>query len=62
MDEIALCHHVDTLGNEKRTILQLAHINAAHQTGKKNSIDTAILKRSQDEKEIRFGEKVGEIS
>lgn len=61
-DEIALCHQVDVFGNEKHEIFQLAYINAINQSGKKNSIDQAILKHIVvEEKEVNFGERVAEI-
>jgi P-type Mg2+ transporter len=62
-DEIALCHHVDASGIEKHKIFQLAYINAINQSGKKNSIDQAILKHIVvEEKEVNLGKKVAEIS
>jgi P-type Mg2+ transporter len=61
-DEIALCHHVDALGNESREIFRLGYVNAINQSGKKNSIDSAIVKYiSTEEKENSFGQLMGEI-
>jgi Mg2+-importing ATPase len=61
-DEIGLCHHVNTIGREDEKILQLAYNNASHQSGKKNSIDSAILKHvGSSEKEVRLDIKVAEI-
>ena len=60
-DEIVLCHHVDVSGTEKHEIFQLGYINAVNQSGKKNSIDKAILKHIVAEKEVNLGEKVAEI-
>ena len=57
-----LCNHVDVFGTEKREIFQLAYINAVNQSGKKNSIDQAILKHTGvEEKGVKLGEKVAEI-
>lgn len=60
-DEITLCHHMDPLGHEKYNIFRLAYIDAFHQSGKKNSIDTAILKHARVNEEVNTGRKVGEI-
>lgn len=61
-DEIALCHYVDVLGNKKEEIFQLGYANATNQSGKKNSIDSAIVKHALvQEKEVHLGEPVGEI-
>jgi Mg2+-importing ATPase len=49
------------MGNEKHGIFQLAYINAINQSGKKNSIDSAILKHIKDEKEVNLGHRVAEI-
>lgn len=38
-------HHVDSCGNQSTKVLELALINAINQSGKKNSIDSAILKQ-----------------
>lgn len=61
-DEVTLCHHMDPLGHEKHKIFRLAYINAFHQSGKNNSIDTAILKHARVNEEVNTGRKVGEIS
>lgn len=42
--------------------MQLAHANAAAQSGTKNSIDTAILKHPASENLPSMGEKIGEIA
>jgi P-type Mg2+ transporter len=61
-DEIALCHHVDVSGNENPKVFQLAYNNAFHQSGKKNSIDSAILRHSTvGEKDLNMGKLVAEI-
>jgi Mg2+-importing ATPase len=61
-DEIALCHHINALGKEDPKIFHLAYSNAFHQSGKKNSIDSAILKHNEvNEKDINLGQKVAEI-
>jgi Mg2+-importing ATPase len=63
-DEIALCHHTNTVGVEKEMIFRLAYTNAFHQSGKKNSIDAAILKHNGvtiTEEDMCLGTKVGEI-
>lgn len=42
--------------------MQLAYINAVNQSGKKNSIDSAILKRFEvAEKDVHLGQKIAEI-
>lgn len=61
-DEIALCHHVNPLGSEKSHVLRLAFVNAFNQSGKKNSIDTAILKHVEvNEEDMSLGRKIAEI-
>ena len=63
-DEIALCHHVDPTGREDFQVLKLAYVNAVSQSGKKNSIDSAILRYvDKGEKAIdkSLGEKIAEI-
>jgi Mg2+-importing ATPase len=61
-DEIALCHHVNVSGNQCPQVLQLAHINAVCQSGKKNSIDTAILNcMNTEEKQFNMSHKVYEL-
>jgi Mg2+-importing ATPase len=52
---------MDLLGQEERKIFRLAYINAFHQSGKKNSIDAAILKHVLINEEVNRGRKVGEI-
>lgn len=47
------------MGNKKYKIFQLAYVNAINQSGKKNSIDSAILKA--EEKEISLGTRIAEI-
>ncbi|TVY92669.1 Magnesium-transporting ATPase, P-type [Lachnellula willkommii] len=61
-DEIALHHHVDWLGREDFRVYDLAHANAAAQSGTKNSIDTAILKHPASAQVLHMGEKIGEIA
>lgn len=58
-DEISLCHHEDCKGNESEEVLRLAYTNASCQSGVKNSIDAAILKKS--EKTLEIGTRVAEI-
>ncbi len=61
-DEIALRHHVDISGKENPTVFQLAYNNAFYQSGKKNSIDSAILRHSTaDEKDLKMGKLIAEI-
>lgn len=61
-DEIVLFDHVDVSGTENLGIFQLGYINAVNQSGKKNSIDQAILKHMVvEEKEVKLGKKVAEI-
>jgi Mg2+-importing ATPase len=53
---------VDALGHEKDEIFRLGCVNAVNQSGKKNSIDSAIVKHIlAREKEAHLGELVGEI-
>lgn len=63
-DEIALCHHVDISGNQDQRTLQLAYVNAVNQSGKNNSIDSAILEfvdAAEKATAIAMGKKVAEI-
>jgi Mg2+-importing ATPase len=61
-DEITLTHHLDNHGAKSQSIFELAYINAASQSGIKNSIDSAIIRYADKlEKEILVGVKVGEI-
>jgi len=61
-DEIALCHHVGVSGNEYPKVFQLAYNNAFYQSGKKNSIDSAILRHSTvDEKDLNLSKQIAEI-
>jgi len=62
-DEVALCHHVDSSGSQQHKVHQLAYINAMNQSGKKNSIDAAIIRHGNtNEKHIEsMGRKVAEI-
>lgn len=59
-DKIVLCDYIDALGNEAKRVLKLAIINAFHQTGKKNSIDEAILEHNGEEYK-NVGKKLAEI-
>lgn len=43
-DEIALRHHLDCFGARDNRILQLGYINTSKQSGKKNSIDSALIR------------------
>jgi Mg2+-importing ATPase len=61
MDEITLRHHLDPLGNESKKVFELGFLNALHQSGKKNSIDQAIVNRPLDDEKVDPLEKVGEI-
>jgi Mg2+-importing ATPase len=61
-DEINLCRAEDTQGSEDAQVLRLAYTNVTHQSGKKNSIDTAIIRRGESgEKIVPVGECVAEI-
>ena len=44
-DQIILEKHIDVLGNEDDRILDFAYLNSHYQTGLKNLLDAAILKR-----------------
>lgn len=64
-DEISLCQYEDSEGDESNHVLQLAYTNAIFQSGKKNSIDSAIidkLKSAGDPEPPFLGEKISEIS
>ena len=63
-DEISLCHYVDPSGHENEKIVQLAYTNAINQSGKKNSIDSAILNFIDRREKViarALGEKIAEI-
>ena len=63
-DEIALRHHLDCFGTSDNRVLQLGYINATNQSGKKNSIDAALLRHVEGtEKQTSTPphEKVAEI-
>jgi Mg2+-importing ATPase len=60
--EIALRYYVGNSGTQNYSVFKLAYLNAANQSGKKISIDSAIIRHADtDEKEILMGEKVGEL-
>ena len=42
-DHIALAQHIDLLGNSDDSVLTLAWLNSAHQSGHKNLMDRAVL-------------------
>ena len=53
---------MDASGNDNREIFRLGYANAINQSGKKNSIDSAIVKHVLvGEKEVGLGDLVGEI-
>lgn len=61
-DEVTLCEHLYVTGAKDNRVLQLAYINATHQSGKKNSIDAAILNHPEpDDQDFSVGEKLQEI-
>ena len=63
-DEIALRHHLDCFGTSDNRVLQLGYINAFNQSGKKNSIDSAVLRYvegAEKQSSIPPHEKVAEI-
>ncbi len=63
-DEIALRHHLDCFGASDNRVLQLGYINASNQSGKKNSIDSALLRyldSAEKPASIPPHEKVAEI-
>ena len=58
-DEIALHPYIDT---QNCSVFKLAYLNAAIESGKKNSINSATTRQANtDEKKIQIGEKVGEL-
>lgn len=61
MDEITLRHHVDSFENVDQEVFRLGYINAFHQSGKKNSIDHAIISHALADDKLNTGEKIGEI-
>jgi len=61
-DEISLYRAEDAQGNENSQVLCMAYTNASYQSGKKNSIDAAIIRKVESgEKAVVIGERVGEI-
>jgi Mg2+-importing ATPase len=61
-DEISLSRAENTLGAEDAHVLRLAYTNATYQSGKKNSIDSAIIRqRESSEKVEPLGECVAEM-
>ena len=63
-DEIALRHHLDCFGTSDNRVLQLGYINASSQSGKKNSIDSALLRHVEGAEKpasVPSFEKVAEI-
>ena len=64
-DEISLCHYDDCEGNESTHVLQLAYTNAIFQSGKKNTIDSAIINKLEIDEDLKptfLGERISEIS
>jgi Mg2+-importing ATPase len=64
-DKITLCHYENCDGDESKHVLQLAYTNAIFQSGKKNSIDSAIINKLQNDeglKPVILGERISEIS
>ncbi|MEI9532858.1 magnesium-translocating P-type ATPase [Moellerella wisconsensis] len=51
-DRIILEHYLDSIGNENQTILHLAWLNSFHQSGTKNMMDQAIIRRGRGKKAI----------
>ncbi len=51
-DRIVLEHYLDSSGNSDNSILQLAWLNSFHQSGTKNMMDQAIIRRGRGKKEI----------
>ena len=59
-----MCHYIDSKGRDDKQVLKLAYINALYQSGKTNSIDSAIIKCVDENKSLiegPLGEKVAEI-
>jgi hypothetical protein len=52
-DNIILEHHIDVSGYEDKTVLELAWLNSAHQSGLKNLLDVAVIKYSELNLELR---------
>jgi Mg2+-importing ATPase len=67
-DEISLCRSEDCQENESERVQRLAYTNAMYQSGKKNSIDSAIIRKVEtsqlaEPKEpiLPLGERIDEI-
>lgn len=64
-DKITLCHYVSASGHENAYVLQLAYSNAVNQSGKKNSIDAAIIESGDSlllkKESTGPGQKIAEI-
>ncbi|WP_293765354.1 magnesium-translocating P-type ATPase [uncultured Aquitalea sp.] len=45
-DRIILEHHLDATGRKDESVLRLAWLNSAHQSGMKNLMDNAVLERA----------------
>lgn len=65
-DKVVLEYHLDVMGNEDTRILRHAFLNSYYQTGLKNLMDIAIIRRTEEEGEdiehlTSYHEKVDEI-
>ena len=64
-DEITLCHYENFDGDTSNHVLQLAYTNAISQSGKKNSIDSAIINKMENDEGVKpvvLGIRISEIS
>lgn len=60
-DQVVLEHYVDLLGQASQNVLEYAYYNSYHQTGLKNLLDKAILKRAEQFKFSNTKFKIDEI-
>ncbi|KAF4626158.1 hypothetical protein G7Y89_g11998 [Cudoniella acicularis] len=60
-DEISLHHYLDPLGDESTEVYRLAYTNTKAQGGKKNGIDSAILKHSAGQNLDELEDIIGEV-
>ncbi|MFI8708906.1 magnesium-translocating P-type ATPase [Bacillus sp. NPDC077411] len=62
-DKVVLVRHLDPIGNQSKSVLQLAYLNSFYQTGLKNLIDKAVIKHTEEKHRLDTKEfhKVDEI-
>ncbi|AZP04382.1 magnesium-translocating P-type ATPase [Jeotgalibaca ciconiae] len=60
-DKVVLVQHLDPLGNESDSVLQLTYMNSHYQTGWKNVMDHAVIEYVQENREEASFEKAEKI-